>query len=217
MTIHQIESAYIITLKNHLLSENLAKRCYESCAAFDMPAKKWDAFDGTSGQNIVVPKHLQHEGYIKFLRPLNLKLSTTEIACVLSHFSLWCHCIVVDKPITILEHDVIIVKEIKYHKNKNTINYLGYKEQYENNSIQTPPCFVSIEGYNYTFMRGAVAYSIDPSVARSLVSYVIKEGITKPTDVLIRSDYFSVHQDDIYAYNTDEHTTIHNRQLFQEL
>jgi GR25 family glycosyltransferase involved in LPS biosynthesis len=213
----KIHSAYIITIKNNKISEEFAKECYNSCVNFNIPVYYWNAFDGTSKQNILIPENLIHESYIKFLKPLNTKLLTTEIACLMSHFSLWCHCIIIDKPIIIFEHDAIVIKQIEYHKNKNSINYLGNIEQYKNKSIQNPSCLVSIEGYDYTFIRAAHAYSIDTSMARNLVSYVIKEGITKQTDVLMRSDYFNIYQDDIYAYeNNKGNTTINAFQLFEE-
>lgn len=217
MTKEKIHSAYIIRIKNNKISEKFSKSCYESCIKFNIPVQYWNAFDGTSNQNISIPENLIHESYIRFLKPLNSKLVTTEIACMLSHFSLWCHCIVIDKPIIIFEHDAIVIKEIEYHKNKNSINYLGNREQYKNNSIENPSCLVGINGYDYTFIRSAHAYSIDSSMARNLVSHVIKEGLIKQNDVLMRSDYFNIYQDDIYAYeNGDENTTINSFKLFEE-
>lgn len=212
---NEIYCAYIIRMQNNHISNELSKKCFDSCVKNNINVEYWNAFDGTSN-SIIIPNNLIHESFIKFLRPVNSKMMTTEIACVMSHFSLWCHCIVINQPIIILEHDAFVIKEFKYHKNENSINYLGNRQQWENKSIDNPSCLVNIEGYGYTFMRATHAYSIDPPMARSLVSYLIKEGITKQMDVTLRSDYFNIFQDDIYAYNNSYVSTINAVNIFDE-
>ena len=99
----KIESAYCIVVKDHEVSEKMARRCIESCNKLQMPVKRWEAFDGTKGE-IIVPEHLRDRSWLKWIKIVNEALALTEICCALSHFSLWAHCIELDRPIVVLEH-----------------------------------------------------------------------------------------------------------------
>jgi len=85
---------------------------------------------------------------------------------------------------------------------------LGHKDS------NTP--YACIDNYEYKFIRGAYAYSIDPAVAKNLVSHVIKEGICRPVDVTMRSDFFSIIKDENYAIHTGTESTMPDRVLYQE-
>jgi hypothetical protein len=191
-----VESAYIIRIKNHKTSEKLAKRCYNSCKLLDMPVQCWDAVDGTSG-TIIIPNNIKNQSYIKWPKVYNKLLSNSAIATFLSHYSLWCHCIEIDKPIVILEDDVIVVKKFEHHKYNKAIVYLG---NLENNN---PTVYYGLGEQTQWFIRRLHAYSIDPLVARQLVSQVITQGITCPCDQFIRYDYYTIIQEDIYAYDKE--------------
>ena len=204
--------AYIITLKNNNLSTNAANICAKSCRDHNIIPYFWEGFDGT-GNELKTPKHLKGQAHVMFPSINNTKMTLAQIGCFMSHYSLWCWCIFKKHPIIILEHDALIIKEYNNHKYPNIINYLGINEQLDNPNI---PPYVSIEGYNHKFIRTMGAYSIDPIMAKNLVSYVIKEGITKPTDVTLRLDYFSIVQDDIYAIRQNISSVIGDREMFQE-
>lgn len=204
--------AFIITLETDS-SLQLANRCLSTCKENDIDAYIWQAFDGTKS-GIVTPKQLLGQAHISLLQVKNFKLTLPEIACFYSHYSLWCHCILMNEPIIILEHDAIILKPYEKHKYKNSISYLGHEDQL----TDTPNGYdVSIEGYDFTFIRGAYAYSIDPYCAKNLVAHTIKEGICRPVDVTMRSDYFSINQDDVFAIHKNNISTMPDRQLFSEV
>ena len=147
----EIENSYIIRIKGHKNSEMMAQRCLDSCFKVGQKAELWDAFDGTQGK-IIIPEHSQEKSWVSWLKLLNTTLSNPEICCFLSHFSLWCHCLNIDKPIVILEHDAVMVEKFDVHLVYNSIMYLGCIEQVEKGwgVYPTPPH--ATNGNNYHFI-----------------------------------------------------------------
>lgn len=212
----RIESAYIITLKNNPTSERLAQRCQDSCAAVRMPSKLWYGYDGTAA-TIRPPEHLSQAGYMKWFKVTDSELSPSEVACALSHISLWCHCIEIDQPIIVLEHDAIMLKLLDNHAFFNAILYLGCEEQYRKGwQVSTTPVHGTI-ARNYHFIWRAHAYAIDPQVAKNMVAYVLRQGIFESLDIMMRADVFAIIQTDLYAYDQPErrNTTITDRKQTQ--
>jgi len=212
----KVDAAYIITLKDNVTSERLANRCKDSCDQVNVPSKFWHGFDGTSGQ-IQTPDHLQHAIHMNWFKVVDSELSISEVACALSHISLWCHCIDIDKPIIILEHDALMVKQIDEHPLFNSILYLGCEEQVKQQyGVSMTPIHGTI-ARNYHFIWRAHAYMIDPQVAKNMVSFVLKQGIFESLDIMIRADIFAIMQLGIYAYDSPErvNTTITNRKQTQ--
>lgn len=200
--------AYIITLKNNQTSERLSARCRESCIKSEQPFELWQAFDGTSGK-IMYPDHAKDQDHYTFLKQMNDHLTVTEVATILSHYSLWAHCVKIDLPIVILEHDAIMVQKYIWHDGWNQINYLGNYSQLETGWPSFPPHSAATK--NYKFICRAHAYAIDPAVARQLVSHVIRFGLSAPADMLIRADIFPLVQTGFYAFDAPEETTITGR------
>jgi hypothetical protein len=184
-----IESAYIITLKNHSVSEKMSARCQQSLAALNMPYKVWDAFDGTSG-TIIEPNHSKDASWTSWIKWVDKELSITEVSVALSHISLWARCIELDQPIIILS----------YEQAKK-----GWPV------LITPPH--ATNGNNYHFICRAHAYSIDPWSAKNALSYVIKYGICESLDIMLRSDIIPAIQLGLYAYDESDiaNTTIVGR------
>jgi GR25 family glycosyltransferase involved in LPS biosynthesis len=207
-----IESAYIITVRNNETSEQMSKRCQLSCENVGMRYQIWDAYDGTSG-TIIPPNQNKDKSYMSWFKQIDHELSVTEVACALSHISLWCHCIEIDKPIVILEHDVIMVKKIETHELYNSIVYLGNIEQYKKNwPILTTPTHAS-HGNNYHFICRAHAYCIDPQVAKNMIAHVLKMGICESLDMMLRADLFNIVEFGVHAYDESDiqNTTITGR------
>ena len=205
----EVDAAYIITVKNNPESEKLALRSLNSCNEVGMKGVLWEAFDGTVEGVLKTPEHLENQVYLSWLKRPNDRLSTSQLGVFYSHFSLWAHCVFIDKPIVILEHDAVMVKPFKWHAHYNCINFLGCKEQQEKTLyVSNPPPNGSIYNGNWRFLCRAHAYAIDPPIARNLLSYAVREGITKTLDVFIRSDLFAIVQDDLYAYDLRGISTI---------
>lgn len=202
----EVENAYIITIKNHELSEAMAQRCLESCNNVGQKAVIWEAFDGTHG-NIKVPVHAIGRDYLKYLKLINYTLTPQEVCCLLSHVSLWSRCIEIEQPIVILEHDAVMVAKYEQHMAFNSVVYLGSVEQASNNYWGLIPIHAQLSS-DYRYILRTHAYSIDPMIARNLLSHVIKYGIYTAVDVMIRADIFSIVQHGLYAIDLAGKSTI---------
>lgn len=195
-----IESAYIITVKGNKKSEEMSKRCQLSCHNVKMPYKVWDAYDAIE-KPIQEPDHLKNDPFMSMLKVTDHYLTKGEVACALSHISLWSHCAQIDKPIVILEHDAIMVDKIEFHDQFNSIVYLGGSEWAEKGWKMLPIAPHASEGPNYHFICRAHAYAIDPPVAKNLLSHVLKFGIVAPLDIMMRVDLFNVSHQGLIAYD----------------
>lgn len=204
----EVDKAYIIRMKDHDISKKLAWRCAKSCDKVGQKYQFWDAFDGTNSE-IIPPS--QCSDIIKMIKIADHYLTRGEVACALSHISLWAHCVLLDKPIVILEHDAIMLQKYTIHGVYNSIAYLGGREQqFQNWNVSPTPPHAS-EGPNYHFICRAHAYAIDPCVAKNMLAHVLKMGICTSLDMMLRADIFPIHQIGLFAYDLEDETTIIGR------
>ena len=223
-----IEGTYIISIQGNKVSEQLTQQCLASCEKVGQPnVQVFPAFDATDSKikvqqhdlglpvgelgSIKVPEFLQGLAFLNFLRLKRCDLLMTQIACFLSHYSLWCMCLDKDMPIVILEHDAVMVKPFLRHNYLNNIVYLGGSEQIHGSLRDTdtiPPHASDQQGLD-RFICRAHAYSIDPIMAKNLVSYAIHHGIITTADAMMRYDMFGIVQNGVYAYdNPHDQSTI---------
>jgi len=204
-----VEKAYIIRVDGNAVSEKMAADCAASCDKVKQPYAFWQAYNGH--KNPIQPPENESDA-MNLLRVTDHYLTRGEVACALSHISLWNHCVQIDQPIVILEHDALMVERYTQHAIHNSICYLGCVEQVEEgwSVFMTPPH--ASDGQNYHFMCRAHAYAIDPVVAKNLLAYVIQHGICTSLDRLIRTDLFPVHQRGVFAHDASaKETTILGR------
>ena len=188
------------------------KECIQSCEKVGQPYIVWPGFDGTAGE-IQVPEQCANNDFFKIIKVTDHWLTRTQVACALSHISLWFHCITIDEPIIILEHDAIMVDKIEHHDCFNSIIWLGSKEVLDNNPLMPIPPH-GCAGHNYHYILRAHAYAIDPIVAKNLLAYVIQMGINNPLDLMMRADLFNIIHKGLIAYDKNESkfdTTMKNR------
>ena len=199
-----VTKAYIIRIPNHEMSMQKAQRAAESCDLAGMDWEYWDAYDGIQNP-IVPPQH--HGGVPAMIKVTDHYLTRGEVACALSHISLWQKCVIDDRPLVVLEHDSVMVQPYAHHAVFNSICYLGSNEQVNQGwqVLPTPPH--ASEGPNYHFICRAHAYAIDPAVAKNMLAHVLKYGISAPLDILLRADVFPIHQMGIYAHDVKEPDT----------
>tara|TARA_R100001443_G_scaffold20639_1_gene32819 strand:+ start:126 stop:854 length:729 start_codon:yes stop_codon:yes gene_type:complete len=216
----RVEGTYIISIEGNEVSQKLTQQCLASCEKVGQPnVRVFSAFDATDSKikvqehdlglpigelgTIKVPEFLKTQAFINFLRLKRSDLLMTQIACFLSHYSLWCMCLDKDMPIVILEHDAVMVKQYLRHNYLNNIVYLGGSEQMRGSLRDTdtiPPHASDQQGLD-RFICRAHAYSIDPIMAKNLVSYAIQHGIITTADAMMRYDMFGIVQDGVYAYD----------------
>ena len=216
----EVEGTYIISIQGNEVSERLTQQCYESCQKVGQPnVRVFPAFDATDSPvkiqehdygkpigelgTIKVPEMVKGQAFLNFLRLKRADLLMTQIACFLSHYSLWCMCLDIDKPIVILEHDAVMVKPYLRHRYLNNIVYLGGCEQVAGSlhaQDVIPPHATDHKGLD-RFICRAHAYAIDPAIAKNLVAYSIHHGLITTADAIMRCDMFGIVQDGVYAYD----------------
>lgn len=208
----EIDSAYIIRLSNNPISVKLSDRCMESCRSVGMRAQFWEGFDGTSGTHVAPPPHLINKDYLNWVKVHDNKITTSQIGCVLSHFSLWCHCLTIDRPIVVLEHDAVMLQKLETFGFYNMIQFLGSVEQMRGAPQYIIPPHGTAYEQKLRFIGRAHAYAIDPQIAKNLVTRFIQNGIfaTTTADVFMRADIFGIVQHGMYAYDLwdDDESTV---------
>jgi hypothetical protein len=197
--------AYIIYMPQVPISVQMSQRCLDSCKQVNQKAELFEGFDGTSGE-IKVPKHLENQSWVKWLKVTDHFQSPTEVACSLSHIALWVKCMEEDVPLIILEHDAIFVKPYNIHNFYNAICYLGCHEQLNKDVSFKIPIHSTIN-HNWHFINRAHAYCIDPQVAKRLFLNVLDRGIFETSDVMIKCDDVAIIQDGFYAYDKSDNIT----------
>lgn len=204
----EIAGTYIIHVPQNYVSVDLANRCLDSCVKVGQKASLYEGFDGT-GSELVVPSHIQNQSWYKWLKVTDHYQSLAEIACSLSHISLWVKCMELDRPIVILEHDAIMVKPYITHEIYNGLVYLGSVDNLRNPEVgkNLIPRHSAINK-NWNFINRAHAYSIDPAAARKLFTCVLSRGIYESADVMIRVDDVAIVQTGFYAYELPGETII---------
>lgn len=199
----EVDSAYIVRLSGNEISRRLSDRCMESCRRVGQRAQFWEGFDGTSGDRVVTPEHLKLKDQFHWVKVHDNKITTSQVGCVMSHFSLWCHCLTIDRPIVILEHDAIMLKPLETFEFYNTVQYLGSVEQMNGAPQYIIPPHGTAFDQRLRFIARAHAYAIDPQVAKNMVTRFIQNGLSATTtaDTFIRADIFSIVQKGMYAYD----------------
>jgi hypothetical protein len=83
-----VSQAYIIYVPNNSVSQTLADRCLKSCQDINYPASLWAGFDGT-GADLIIPDNIRRQSWYRWLKVTDHYQSLAEVACSLSHISLW--------------------------------------------------------------------------------------------------------------------------------
>ena len=224
----------IITVPGNKKSELKAERALNSCMRIGQPnVEIYHGYDGTNKKTIHTPAHLKNSEMMSWVKVLDPALSITEVACALSHISLWIHCININKPIVILEHDAIMIRQFRTMSQTNSVEYLGsvddvtalinklgfteYSElvQHYLDPVNYLPVkhhlpMTSVINYNYLYSMGLHAYAIDPFIARRLFARVLTDGLINPVDCIVEVTDFELVQTGVYAFQsqTDQNDTI---------
>lgn len=220
-----IEKAYILSIPGNEKSIIQTEKCIDSCLKVGMDFEVFHGFDGTSLDTIKTPDHLKDKDYIKWIKIMDHRLTITEVCCALGHLALWAHCININRPIVILEHDAIMLTPYTKIISHNVLEYLGHKcelrhlyDDYGVHSLdelipmitnQPTQQFIrrsmsNIINYNWMYPMGLHAYAIDPMMARRLFFHVMTEGLINPIDAVVRSDRFTVVQNGLYACQNEQ-------------
>ena len=233
-----IAETCIIALADNPQSQAQAQQALHSCEYVGQPSP-WifDGYDGTDRETIRTPRGLTKPGrspsffarkdrelnnVMSWIKVLDTALSVTEVACALSHIALWTHCININRPIVILEHDAYMVRPYTRMTYTNSCEYLGHSCELNQLFEQTGTTnylelveylkttgrypdpvarlpVTMIINYNFLFSHGLHAYAIDPFMARRLFAHVLTEGLINPVDAVLEVTSFELVQSAVYA------------------
>lgn len=205
--------AFVITLKNHDYSEQVANRCIASAETYGVSVEK---FYGVNKQNAI--KTMQEFGLkwtwadnntrmtycpITYLRQHPYGNVESKIGCSMSHFLLWRKCVELDEPILILEHDSIFIRKLPEfdftgicqindpngatRKGKwwsDQMKQRGIKGVHEKTWVTTPQERMIPDG-----LAGNSAYVIKPWAAQELISAYYRLGVW-PNDATMCKQLF---------------------------
>lgn len=229
-----IADTLIIGLENNANSLKCVQRAKEYCDRVGQPSSFFWGYDGTDRKNIKTPEHLKNNTAMQMLKVMDTTLSIPEVCCFLSHIAAWVHCMTINKPVVILEHDALMLRPFTELTNSNILEYLGHLGELGNQLNSSDPVVVNtyircnqhimkthkkelmlpmmqMVNKNYLLVLGLHAYAIDPMMARRLYGYVLKHGLVNPADAIIEQHEFTLTQTGIYAVqalDSEETTTI---------
>jgi GR25 family glycosyltransferase involved in LPS biosynthesis/predicted O-methyltransferase YrrM len=217
----EIEGAYIICLKDNIISDTRLELCIQSLQRAGMKYKLFHGYDGSDRKQIKTPDHLKNNDYMKWIKVVDSKMSYPEIGCTLSHVALWAHCITINKPIVILEHDAVMLQPYTHFPFYNCLHYLGHnyiaQEMISDKNLKNDYCYLidylnentqkekldnamlNYGSENYFFPMGQHAYAIDPAMAKRLFTACLLEGIKNVNDVFCDSSKFEFVYTKLYA------------------
>ena len=197
--------AYVITIKNHNLSNQVADRCIRSAANHGQEVEKFDA---------ITPEH--NPGQMMFDRGIdsirfNEPFSRREncMAAFLSHMSLWERASEANEDILILEHDAVFRSPVPQMNVNSKVVSLGKPSYGKFNTPKT--MFNPVKLMSKEYLPGAHAYVVSKEAAPYLVE-AAKERAA-PTDLYLSNKNF----DFLYEYYPwpiearDSFTTIQNK------
>lgn len=116
--------AFVITLKNNQYSNQVANRCIDSARKVGVTVQKFDAVNKDVAEQIMKINKLEWtwannntSAAICPITKLHQHVYKTadlraRIGCALSHYFLWQHCVDLNQPILILEHDAVFLRPL---------------------------------------------------------------------------------------------------------
>jgi GR25 family glycosyltransferase involved in LPS biosynthesis len=176
--------AIVIRLKDIEVSEQLADECIKTCKSHGLIVYP---YNGVYGEKQIIEKHEEFG-----IKPWREKMKKNRLGvkgCFLSHYSIWLHCIEINQPIIVFEHDAILLRPLphnlefdefllldpfnkmtKDYSVKHSIEYDFSIEEYFNESSKQK------YGLKHQYAMGLQAYIIKPKAAYKLVESVKEFG-----------------------------------------
>ena len=194
---------YVITIMDNPRSVNVAERCIKSGAKNGLDIEH---FSAVTPHNTDIYKMLKNEGIsIDGFKEQYSRLNNC-IAAFLSHYSIWKLAVENGTPVTIFEHDAVVVDKIPDVAFSQCINF--GKPSYGKFRI---PAKLGVGPLtSKLYFPGAHAYRVNPKGAEQLI-YEAKRN-AKPTDVFLNIHTFPGLQE-YYPWPAearDNFTTIQN-------
>lgn len=173
--------AFVITILDNKKSQAAADKCIASAKRFHIAVEKFKAITPADdpekiAASIGLRTNMFKDVYSRYLNSLS---------AFLSHYHLWKHCIELNEPIIIFEHDAFVVDELPIYKPFDKLMSIGKPSYGKFNNGE-------ILGVNKLFSKqylpGAHAYMLKPEGAKEIVDCA--PAWARPTDVYLNNEYF---------------------------
>lgn len=200
--------AFIIRLKDNLISEKYASECVAKAKYFNIDVSLFDAINGNEYET--------HLANLKIKPRYKFKKHRTGVyGCFLSHYYLWKQCVLDNQPYLILEHDGYFIRPLPddvlshfddvlkldnldpYSKNynrqlestqQNDLEYFAYNNP-------TPKTSVDKHGNSKhgtgNYLKGAYSYIIKPHAANKIIEWIRLHGFV-PADQQIGNNIVDI-------------------------
>lgn len=208
--------AFVITIKDHEYSEQVADRCISSAAKNGLEVEKFYGVDRERAEQVMNDFGLEwtwannntEECYCPKtglrMHPYRTTDLRAVIGCAMSHFQLWRKCVELDEPIVILEHDSIFLRPFPKGVEFNGICQLNdpagatrkgsqWSKQMKKRGGEGvfPKTWVTAENERHIpdGLAGNSAYMIKPWAAKEVIDKVYEIGVW-PNDATICQQLF---------------------------
>lgn len=172
MILKKQPKTFVIAIKGHAVSESLLQDCLASAKKFNWNIEVFWGIDGRT----ITENNWKAEGLFPRLDKPTMDRPGVQ-GCFLSHWNLWKHCVEINEPIIILEHDAIILKtweSIEIDKSIIKLHRI-YSPKKEKIDIDTGQ-----------WNKSGHAYCITPTHAKNLINFSKEHGAIV-VDILIGS------------------------------
>lgn len=195
--------SFVIAIEGHEKSQSVADRCIESGKLNGLHIEKFAA---------VTPE----DDVFKMCEDLNISTEhftdkwsrlENQMACFLSHYTLWKTCISKNEPIAIFEHDAVITNPLP----SIPPNFVGNIGKPSYGKFNTPTTLGWGKLVSKPYFPGCHAYIVTPMGARFLIKKTNKEAMT-PDIYLSQSRFNWLEEHYPYcAHAQDDFTTVQNK------
>lgn len=197
--------AYVITIMEHEGSRQVAERCKRTAKVSGLEVENWRA---TTPADHPIDKLITDNVKIAGLHETYSRIANCA-AAFHSHYSLWKHCIEVNEPVIIFEHDAVIINDIPKFIAFDKCISLG-KPSY--GKWNTPTAIGVNPLTSKGYFPGAHAYIVKPAACKAFIERATTV-MARPTDVFLNKDVFPWLQE-YYPWPVEAHdsfTTIQNQ------
>ena len=195
--------AFVITLPDHVKSNQVADRCIASGAKFNIKIEKWKA---TTPTDMPIDKLLADDVAIAGLHETYSRIANCA-AAFHSHYSIWKNAVETQEMHMIFEHDAVIVNDIPKTIRFNKVVSIGAPSY---GKFNTPSVLGVGPLVSKGYFPGAHGYIVKPDGAKLLIKQA--KVFARPTDVFLNKETFPWLQE-YYPWSVearDSFTTIQN-------
>lgn len=194
---------HVITIMDNPRSVECAERCIESAKKWGNYIHKWEATTPKDDPELLF---LREDLPIDGIREKYSRFQNCA-AAFYSHYSLWKHCVHVNHPITIFEHDAVLHNSIP----KQPFRYVMNIGQPSYGKYNTPPRFGVNNLTSKRYLPGAHAYRVTPTGAKMLIELAKRKA--RPTDVFINLDDIDIQEYYPWVARADDSFTTIQKEL----